>query len=105
MPLDQIRSVYEDDPDMMEIVREFVADLPVRSAALASALETSDLDTLQTLAHQLKGAGGGYGLQQITDAAGVLEQSLRQGADASLLKDQCEFLRATLDSVVVSEER
>ena len=96
--MDPIRSAYEDDPDMLEIVREFVTELPGRVAALEARLEAGDLPGLETLAHQLKGAGGGYGFPQLTDAAASLEQSLKEGADVCVVKDRlvtlCDLLRA-----------
>jgi len=102
--MDPIRSVYEDDPDMLEIVREFAAELPDRIADLEGRLEAGDLAQLQVLAHQLKGAGGGYGFSPVTDAAAVLEQSLKDSADAGLIKEHCGALCDTLRAVEVPEE-
>jgi hypothetical protein len=55
------------------------------------------------MAHQLKGAGGGYGYPQITEAAAALEMVVKEGADSSLLKEKFEFLREILGAVVVPE--
>lgn len=101
--MDPIRSIYEDDEDMMEIVREFAEELPDRAATLESLLASGELDELKSLAHQLKGAGGGYGFTPITDAAAVLEKSLKEGADAGVLKTNTEALCETLRAVVVPE--
>jgi HPt (histidine-containing phosphotransfer) domain-containing protein len=88
---------------MMEIVREFACELPDRVTALETCLIEGDLAQLQTLAHQLKGAGGGYGFAQISEAAGTLEQALKDAADASVIKQQTDGLCDTLRSVEVSE--
>ncbi len=72
-------------------------------AALEESLAQGDLPQIQVLAHQLKGAGGGYGFPQITEAADALENAVREGADSSLLKEKFEFLRETLGAVVVPE--
>lgn len=98
-----IRSVYEDDPDMFEIVREFATELPARIAKLEAHLASGALRELQTLAHQLKGAGGGYGFPQITELAASLEQALKSGADAPVVKDRTRMLCDTLRAVVVRE--
>jgi HPt (histidine-containing phosphotransfer) domain-containing protein len=98
-----IRSTYEDDPDMLEIVREFAGELPARIAKLESHLAAGELRELQTLAHQLKGAGGGYGFPQITELAASLEAALKQGADEAVVKDRTAALCATLRAVVVPE--
>ncbi|MFI5314875.1 MAG: Hpt domain-containing protein [Myxococcota bacterium] len=98
-----IRSVYENDPDMLEIVREFAAELPARVAKLEAHLSAGELRELQTLAHQLKGAGGGYGFPLITELAASLESALKQGADAPVVKDRATALCEMLRSVVVPE--
>ena len=89
---------------MLEIVREFASCLPERSRELQTKLEADDREGLQTMAHQLKGAGGGYGFQQITDAAATLEQALRDDAGGAAIKDHCLQLCQVLDAVEVSEE-
>ncbi len=90
--MDPIRSIFEDDPDMAEIVVAFVAELPGRAQGAEELLSQDDLPELQRLAHQLKGAGGGYGFPQITEVAAGLEQALKQGAAESVIKDRCAVL-------------
>jgi len=103
--MDPIRSIYEADPEMLEIVREFARELPERVAKLEGLLADHALSELQTLAHQLKGAGGGYGFAQITEVAGRLEQALKSGAPEPVMKDLAAELCATLRAVVVTETR
>ena len=103
MGLEPIRSIYEDDPDMAEIVQEFAIALVDRRRSLQTFLAENDLDALQTAAHQLKGAGGGYGFQAITDAAARLEQALKEGAEPSTIKDHCQTLCEVLDAVKAPE--
>jgi len=100
-----IRSAYESDPDMLEIVREFASELPARVAKLESYLAAGELRELQTLAHQLKGAGGGYGFPQITELAASLEAALKQGLDAPVVKDRAIALCTLLRDVEVPEAR
>jgi HPt (histidine-containing phosphotransfer) domain-containing protein len=101
--MDPIRSVYENDPDMLEIVREFAAELPARANELENTLSSGDLKALKTLAHQLKGAGGGYGFNPITDTAASLEQALKDGASEAIIKERCARLCETLRAVVIGE--
>ena len=88
---------------MMEIVREFVSELPDRVAALEACVESGDMAKLQTLAHQLKGAGGGYGFPQITEAAARLESDLKGGAEVGAIKDSLGLLVEVLSAVAVPE--
>ena len=101
--MEPIRSEYENDPDMLEIVKEFASELPERMVALEQSLSSGDLAELETLAHQLKGAGGGYGFPQITDAAAVLESALREGADAGVIEETLQQLGQVLKAVEISE--
>jgi signal transduction histidine kinase/HPt (histidine-containing phosphotransfer) domain-containing protein/ActR/RegA family two-component response regulator len=87
-------SEFADDADMAEIIAQFVNELPARIAALQSAVEQRDLGILRSLAHQLKGAAGGYGFAPITSAAKSLEQAARQTRDLESLRPQIEELVA-----------
>jgi signal transduction histidine kinase/CheY-like chemotaxis protein len=85
-------STFEHDEDMKEIVHLFVRDLPERSSAILRASQAADVDTLQRLAHQLKGAAGGYGFPRITEAALAVERDIAEGADAPRLQRHVEEL-------------
>jgi HPt (histidine-containing phosphotransfer) domain-containing protein len=98
-----IRSVFEDDPDMLEIIREFATELPQRANEIEGLLAGNHRAKLQTAAHQLKGAGGGYGFQPITDSAGLLEHALKHGQAESVIKERCSELCEILRAVVVPE--
>ena len=85
-------STYADDQDMKEIVEQFVHELPSRSTAILQASQTSDVETLKRMAHQLKGAAGGYGFPRITEAAGALETALEEKLDPTSLQQRVEVL-------------
>jgi CheY-like chemotaxis protein len=80
------------DPDLADLVGTFVAELPVRVAAIEKALTAQESEQLRVLAHQLKGAAGGYGFPTITEAAKALEQSVK--AQAGL-----DEIRAKIDGL------
>ena len=101
--MEPIRSSFEDDPDMMEIVREFADEAPERADQLQASLQAEDLPALQTLAHQLKGAGGGYGFDSISLVAAALEQALKDSAETGVIVDRCAELCDTLRAICVSE--
>ena len=65
------------DPDMVRLVELFVQQLPKRAAAFEACLVQNDYEQLVRLAHQLKGAAGGYGFPTITEKAAVVEQRAR----------------------------
>lgn len=86
MSTEQMTPVYSSfgtDPDMLDLVQEFVVALPDRAAAIEAATAAQDLETVRRLAHQLKGASGGYGFEAIGQAAASLESSVKAAAAMS----------------------
>ncbi len=79
-------SDFCDDPDMTQIIGEFVATLPHRCASLQEALDVGDSSKIRYLAHQLKGAGGGYGFSEISAVATHLERIATDGANSTELR-------------------
>lgn len=77
VPTSPIRSEFADDPDFDELLRAFTQGLGEKRAALEAAFRAGDLETLSRRAHQLKGAGGGYGFPGLTECAAVLESSCK----------------------------
>jgi HPt (histidine-containing phosphotransfer) domain-containing protein len=77
---------------MKEILHQFVRDLPERSSAILRASQASDVETLKRLAHQLRGAAGGYGFPRITEAAAAVERAIVLGAEAPSLQRHVEEL-------------
>lgn len=71
-----IRSTLATDPDMVELISMFVDELPQRTATLQSLVEQRDLAQLKRMAHQLKGAAGGYGFADLGTSAASLERVL-----------------------------
>ena len=94
-----IFSEFGDDPDMAEIVVPFVAALQDYAMRTHSMLEENDREGIRRLAHQIKGAAGGYGFPSITTAAARLEEACREGASleqrVSDLSELCRRARAS----------
>jgi len=75
--LPPLPSLYANDPAMKEVVEEFIGDIPERVRSIRTAFESGNRVDLTRLAHQLRGAGAGYGYPALTSAAGALEDQLR----------------------------
>jgi CheY-like chemotaxis protein len=84
-------SELADDPDMVGILADFLETLGRRAAALEFAILHDDKPSLMRLAHQLKGAAGGYGFPSITEQAKVVCGALESG-DRELLIDAVDML-------------
>ncbi|MDB5324410.1 MAG: luxQ 3 [Phycisphaerales bacterium] len=87
-----IASDYANDPDMREVIDEFVARLPVQVAGIKRMLDERNLDELRRAVHQMKGAGGGYGFAQITTFAAKAEQAVKDGGSLEKIAGQVEEL-------------
>jgi HPt (histidine-containing phosphotransfer) domain-containing protein len=89
-------SQYADDPDFAPLLAVFVEELPDRVDQMNRAWLADSLEEVARQAHQLKGAGGGYGYPQISDTARALEEAVRseQLALAEQLIEQMRQLSA-----------
>lgn len=66
--------LVQQDPGFADVVSEFVAGLDRRLRAMQEAAAQVDFHNLRSLAHQLKGAGGGHGYAILTEVPGALEE-------------------------------
>lgn len=69
-----VSELVQSDPSYAELVEDFIAGLDGRIQELNKALIAGQFDTIKTLAHQLKGSGGGHGYPALTQVAAGLEQ-------------------------------
>ena len=98
-----VSELVEEDPSFADILTDFVEQLPLRVQQFEETLESNDLARFSSYAHQLKGAGGGYGFPMLTVVGSRLEQAAQ---DAQL--DECaralDELRSIVARVVVLPE-
>lgn len=91
-----IVSEYANDPDMVELVEGFVARIPTRRTALWGAYESRNAVDLKRLAHQLKGAAGGFGFPILTQVAATLEAAIDVNGDITSVEPQLRQLDGLL---------
>lgn len=58
-----------------ELISYFISELPERIESLRTATQNRDIENIQRIAHQLKGAAPSYGFPAIGSAARSLEQA------------------------------
>ena len=95
-----VRSEYADDPDYRELLEEFAGAVPVRRQGLIDAHRAEDQKSLRMRAHQLKGAGGGFGFPQLSVLAADLERAC-ESRDPSQTLTALEALVDYLNRVTV----
>lgn len=92
-------STMAGDPDMSELVELFVQDLPRRVEELESVARAGDWESVRRVAHQLKGASGGYGFPSVGSCAGELEARTLK-ASTTRLEGDLEKVREQLNALV-----
>jgi PAS domain S-box-containing protein len=97
-----LHSALAEDAEMRDVIDGFVTRTHATAAALRTALCAGDVEQLRRTAHQLRGAGGGYGFPLLTEVAGRAEDALRSGLDSARasieqLIDVCDRLRPGKD--------
>lgn len=92
------------NPLLEDLVPGFLENLRRALASATTALHEGDYDAIRVTGHKMKGAGGGYGFDAITEIGSALEQAGRHKHDAEIRK-RVEELHDYLDRVeVVFEE-
>ncbi|HAI10413.1 MAG TPA: hypothetical protein DCM28_01830 [Phycisphaerales bacterium] len=85
-------SEFAGDPDMAELVEDYVMNLPQRVDAMNNAIASEQLEELRTIAHQVKGSAGGYGFMSITEQAAQLEMLLKNEAELDSIRKEVDAL-------------
>ncbi len=75
-PLNPLVSAYSGDPEIHDLVVEFVREMPQRIRLANEAFMRGDRLRLQFWAHQMKGGAGGYGFLEISKKSAVLENTI-----------------------------
>jgi two-component system, sensor histidine kinase len=89
---DHLESEFASDPDMKEVLGEFIAGLPAQVAQIQHLLQEQNLAELRRAVHQLKGAGGGYGFPQITRLALSAEEEVKSGRALGSIRERVDAL-------------
>ena len=89
-----------DDPEIREVVSEFIDSIDQRLDAMSAALESNDLDELARLAHALKGSGGTAGFNCFTDPAARIEK-LAKARQPDEIETAFREIRTLQESVAV----
>lgn len=95
-----VYSSFSDDPDFAELIEFFVDAIPERTELLRQSHQEQDADQMKTIAHQLKGAGGGYGFEELSVHAARLEQACKQN-DIDSVGESLDILIGYMDRIAV----
>ena len=88
------------DPDIADLIPGFLENRHKDIKTMGEALTQGDYETIRILGHSMKGAGGSYGFDAITDIGKSLEQAAL-AKDSGGIKQTVQKLSAYLDCVEV----
>jgi HPt (histidine-containing phosphotransfer) domain-containing protein len=91
------------DPDLSDLIQGFLDKRRKDTVALLTALDGGEFETVRILGHSMKGAGGGYGFDAISEIGAALEQAAKSNNSEEIRKqvsDLCNYL----DRVEVMDE-
>ena len=88
------------DPDLADLIPGFLDNRRKDIAVMQEALKHDDFETVRLLGHSMKGAGGGYGFDGITDIGAALEEAAKDNNPGTVLRGLSD-LAAYLDRVEV----
>lgn len=88
------------DADLEDLIPGFLENRQTDIDNIKEALRNKDYETIRVLGHSMKGAGGGYGFDEISEIGARLEQAALT-EDGAVIIRIIEQLREYLEQVVV----
>jgi HPt (histidine-containing phosphotransfer) domain-containing protein len=88
------------DASFEPLVPKFLTNRKKEVLTMQDALSAQDFETVRTVAHGMKGAGGSYGFDRISEMAAVIEQAAKQ-RDSSIVESHLPLLGSYLERVKV----
>ena len=92
--------VVDIDSDIEDLIPGFLENRQEDVKSIYDALEKEDYETIRILGHSMKGAGGGYGFDEITDIGRSIEESA-EGKNPEEVKKWVINLSNYLDRVEI----
>lgn len=71
------RIVVHIDADLEDLIPDFLDNRREDIQLMTDAIGSQDYETIQRIGHSMKGAGGGYGFDEITDIGRQIEDAAK----------------------------
>jgi hypothetical protein len=84
------------DPDLMDLIPEYLENMKGNIRSILNALEKGDYETIRILGHSMKGSGGGYGFDPITQIGRFIEEAAKDTNPAGIrqgVSDLASYLK------------
>ena len=97
-PIEKI--IVHVDPDLEDLIPGYLENRKKDIESITEALKKDDFETIRILGHSMKGSGGGYGFDAITDIGDFLEQASKN-KDSIEIQKQANELSTYLKQVEI----
>jgi hypothetical protein len=75
------------DPELADLIPGYLANRKRDMTVLGDSLDQKDYEAIRILGHSMKGSGGGYGFDAITDIGAMLEKAAQEGRDETIRRE------------------
>ena len=93
------------DPEFEDLIPVFMANRRRDITLMMEALKDKNFELIQRLGHGMKGAGSGYGMDQVTEIGKALEEAAKE-RNSSSIENWIEELSFYIEHIeVIYEQR
>jgi histidine phosphotransfer protein HptB len=92
--------IIQVDPDLEELIPGFLENRSADIGKLRTSLEEDDFVNLQSIGHSLKGVGGGYGFDLMSELGAAIESAAKE-KDAGKINEKVKQLDDYLQRIEI----
>ena len=96
----QDKEVVHVDASFEPLIPKFMVNRKKEVVAMQEAMTSQDFETVRKISHGMKGAGGSYGFDRVSERAAVIEQAAKV-TDAAVIQRELSLLGADLERIEV----
>ncbi|GAB6888750.1 hypothetical protein JCM13304A_22490 [Desulfothermus okinawensis JCM 13304] len=88
------------DSELEEIVPLFLENRKNDIKVIENSLKEKDFNTIKRLGHSMKGTGGGYGFDRVTEIGAAIEEAAKN-QNSSEIQQQIDTLKDYLERIEI----
>lgn len=88
------------DEDLRDLIPGYLENRRKDIKEIHAALDRNDFEVIRALGHKMKGSGGGYGFDEITEIGRACEEAAKQSQAQEIL-EQVHRLQDYIDNIEV----
>jgi len=88
------------DTDLEDLIPDFLSNRREDIVLINQHLSDGNLTEVRRLGHSMKGSGGGYGFDEVSQIGSQIETAA-EAADVAIIKEQLELLSEYIENVKI----